>query len=64
MTKRPILVTGAGGFIGSKTIELLLADGFSVVGVDNLNEYYEQYYFKITHKMFNIHICKNKNFSL
>lgn len=35
------LVTGTAGFIGSKTAELLLAQGHSVVGVDNLNDYYD-----------------------
>lgn len=35
------LVTGAAGFIGSKVSELLLADGHSVVGVDNLNDAYD-----------------------
>ena len=41
MSKQTILVTGAAGFIGSKVVELLLADGFDVVGVDSLNEYYD-----------------------
>jgi len=38
---KPILVTGAAGFIGAKTAELLLAEGHTVVGVDNLNDYYD-----------------------
>lgn len=35
------LVTGAAGFIASKVSEFLLADGHTVVGVDNLNDYYD-----------------------
>jgi nucleoside-diphosphate-sugar epimerase len=35
------LVTGAAGFIGSKTAEFLLRDGHQVVGIDNLNDYYD-----------------------
>lgn len=35
------LVTGAAGFIGSKVTELLLADGHTVVGIDNLNNAYD-----------------------
>jgi UDP-glucuronate 4-epimerase len=35
------LVTGAAGFIASKVCELLLVDGNVVVGVDNLNNYYD-----------------------
>jgi UDP-glucuronate 4-epimerase len=36
-----ILVTGAAGFIGSATSRRLLEAGFSVVGIDNLNDYYD-----------------------
>ncbi len=36
-----ILVTGAAGFIGMHVIERLLGSGYAVVGVDNLNDYYE-----------------------
>ncbi len=35
------LVTGAAGFIGAALCERLLARGDAVVGVDNLNDYYE-----------------------
>ena len=36
-----ILVTGAAGFIGAPTAQRLLAAGHEVVGLDNLNEYYD-----------------------
>lgn len=36
-----ILVTGAAGFVGWKTCQLLCAEGHTVVGVDNLNDYYD-----------------------
>jgi len=37
----PILVTGAAGFIGAAVCERLLQRGESVIGVDNLNSYYD-----------------------
>jgi UDP-glucuronate 4-epimerase len=36
-----ILVTGAAGFIGARVCDLLLERGDDVVGVDNLNAYYD-----------------------
>ena len=36
-----ILVTGAAGFIGYHTSERLLARGDEVVGLDNMNDYYD-----------------------
>jgi len=38
---KKILVTGAAGFIGSKVSEMLLEDGYDVIGADNLNDYYD-----------------------
>ena len=35
------LITGAAGFIGARTSEMLIEDGHTVVGVDNLNDAYD-----------------------
>ena len=35
------LVTGCAGFIASRVCEILLEQGHTVVGVDNLNDYYD-----------------------
>lgn len=40
-TDRPILVTGAAGFIGYHLSKKLLETGNKVVGLDNLNPYYD-----------------------
>lgn len=36
-----VLVTGAAGFIGNETARVLLERGDEVVGIDNLNDYYD-----------------------
>jgi len=36
-----ILITGASGFIGSKVCEMLAKSGKDVVGIDNMNDYYD-----------------------
>ena len=41
ITERPVLVTGAAGFIGFHVSKALLDRGATVVGVDNLNSYYD-----------------------
>ena len=38
---KTILLTGCAGFIGSKTTETLLKEGNNVIGLDNLNDYYD-----------------------
>jgi UDP-glucuronate 4-epimerase len=39
--QNPVLVTGAAGFIGARVARLLLEMGREVVGIDNLNDYYD-----------------------
>ena len=41
MTAGPVLVTGAAGFIGAAVSQALVARGLHVIGVDNLNDYYD-----------------------
>ncbi len=36
-----LLVTGAAGFIASRAVDLLLAAGHTVTGLDNLNDAYD-----------------------
>lgn len=41
VSSAPVLVTGSAGFIGFHVASQLLEQGRAVVGVDNLNEYYD-----------------------
>ena len=41
VSKKIYLVTGAAGFIGSYLSKALLSSGGIVIGIDNLNEYYD-----------------------
>ena len=41
MTNNPVLVTGAAGFIGHAVATRLIERGESVIGLDNLNDYYD-----------------------
>ena len=41
MSDQAVLVTGAAGFIGFHVARRLLAEGRAVVGLDNLNSYYD-----------------------
>ena len=38
---KPVLITGCAGFIGMHCAKRLLEHGMSVVGIDNLNNYYD-----------------------
>jgi UDP-glucuronate 4-epimerase len=41
MKKKRILITGAAGFIGFHVVSRLLQYGHSVIGIDNINDYYD-----------------------
>jgi UDP-glucuronate 4-epimerase len=41
MAQDPVLVTGAAGFIGFHVAHRLLSEGREVVGIDNMNAYYD-----------------------
>ena len=51
-----ILVTGCAGFIGSHTCEFLLKRGDMVLGIDNINDYYD-----INKKLENLKILEKYN---
>jgi len=38
---RTVVVTGSSGFIGYHLCRRLLADGFRIIGIDNLSDYYD-----------------------
>lgn len=52
MTKseNPILITGAAGFIGSFVVKKFIESGKDVIGIDNMNSYYDP---KIKHDRLN-----------
>ena len=39
--KKNILITGSAGFIGFHLCKKLIIDGYKVLGIDNINEYYD-----------------------
>ena len=55
--KKKILVTGVAGFIGFHVTRRLLKEKFKIVGIDNLNNYYD-----INLKRKRLKNLKNKNF--
>ena len=52
------LVTGAAGFIGSHVSKRLLDAGHQVVGIDNLNDYYD-----VNLKLARLDLLKSANFT-
>tara|TARA_B100000131_G_scaffold219217_1_gene210763 strand:+ start:2083 stop:3030 length:948 start_codon:yes stop_codon:yes gene_type:complete len=55
-----ILITGAAGFIGSHLVDTLLSKKYSIIGLDNFNDYYDP---KIKEKNLTT-ANKNQNFNL
>ena len=41
MNNNKILITGAAGFIGHHLSKLLAKEGYTVIGLDNINDYYD-----------------------
>jgi UDP-glucuronate 4-epimerase len=41
MLKKRVLVTGVAGFIGYHLVNRLHRDGYQIVGIDNVNDYYD-----------------------
>ena len=37
-----VLITGAAGFIGSFLVKKFLKSGYQVIGIDNINSYYDK----------------------
>ena len=57
-TTKKVLVTGCAGFIGSHVCEFLLKRGDAVLGIDNINSYYD-----VNKKLENLKVLKKyKNF--
>lgn len=53
-----IVVTGAAGFIGFHVSKRLLKEGYTVIGIDNINDYYD-----VNLKKARLEQLKNPNFS-
>lgn len=59
---KSILLTGAAGFIGCKTAERFLENGYKVIGIDNMNDYYDvrlkEYRLSILQEHENFEFCR------
>lgn len=55
MSNRKVLVTGSAGFIGFHLSRLLLEEGFTVVGIDALTDYYDVTLKEVRHSQLKQH---------
>lgn len=67
MKQKTVLITGVAGFIGFHTAKKLLNENYKVVGIDNLNDYYDPLIKKkrlalLKHKNFIFHKLDFTNF--
>ena len=53
IVEKEFLITGAAGFIGSHTCEKMLLEGYKIIGIDNLNDYYN-----LELKKYNLEVLK------
>ena len=51
---KKILVTGSAGFIGFHLIQELINQNYNVVGIDNINSYYDLKHKKLRQKDLNL----------
>ena len=59
--KEKILVTGSSGFIGFHVCKTLLSRNYDVIGIDNINNYYDINLKKSRLKILDEHSYKKKN---
>ena len=63
ITKK-VLITGAAGFIGFHLVKLLLDKGATILGFDNLNDYYDVFVkresFRDSEGIFKVYLCKGE----
>ena len=58
MKNNPILITGTVGFIGSNLVNTLIKSGFSIIGIDNHNSFYDCGLKKLRFE----NLCVNNNY--
>ncbi len=59
--RNTIIVTGAAGFIGFSLIKKLIISGYFVIGIDNLNDYYDVQLKKLRLEKLNLLGVSSKN---